>query len=86
MDKDANCGAVLAMENVANPISVARKIMEETPHIFLAGKGAEQFAYEQGFKKVNLLTEKSKKEWLEWKKESNYETPINIENWFYSYK
>ena len=80
MDKDANCGAVLAMENVANPISVARKIMEETPHIFLAGKGAEQFAYEQGFKKVNLLTEKSKKEWLEWKKESNYETPINIEN------
>lgn len=80
MDKDANCGSVLAMQNIANPISVARKVMEETPHIFLAGKGAEQFAYEQGFKKVNLLTEKSKQEWLEWKKESNYETPINIEN------
>jgi N4-(beta-N-acetylglucosaminyl)-L-asparaginase len=80
MDKDANCGAVLAMQNIANPIAVARKVMEETPHIFLAGKGAEQFAYEQGFKKVNLLTEKSKQEWLEWKKESNYETPINIEN------
>lgn len=80
MDKDANCGAVLAMQNIANPISVARKVMEETPHIFLAGKGAEQFAYEQGFRKVNLLTEKSKQEWLEWKKEANYETPINIEN------
>ncbi|WP_350292766.1 isoaspartyl peptidase/L-asparaginase [uncultured Croceitalea sp.] len=80
MDKDANCGSVLAMQNIANPISVARKVMEKTPHIFLAGKGAEQFAYEQGFKKVNLLTEKSKQEWLEWKKKSQYETPINIEN------
>jgi N4-(beta-N-acetylglucosaminyl)-L-asparaginase len=80
MDKDANCGAVLAMQNIANPISVARKVMEKTPHIFLAGKGAEQFAYEQGFEKANLLTDKSRLEWLEWKKESNYETPINIEN------
>ena len=80
MDKDANCGAVLAMQNIANPIAVARKVMEETPHIFLAGKGAEQFAYQQGFPKVDLLTAKSKQEWLEWKKNSNYETPINIEN------
>ncbi|MDX1364761.1 isoaspartyl peptidase/L-asparaginase family protein [Arenibacter latericius] len=80
MDKDANCGAVLCMENIAHPISVARKVMEETPHVMLVGKGAEQFAYEQGFKKTNLLTEKAKKEWLEWKKDSQYETIINIEN------
>ncbi|MBT2162530.1 isoaspartyl peptidase/L-asparaginase family protein [Zobellia barbeyronii] len=80
MDKDGNCGAVLAMQNIANPILVARKVMEETPHVMLAGKGAEQFAYEMGFKKTNLLTEKSKQEWIEWKKTSKYKPIINIEN------
>ncbi|TLF44264.1 isoaspartyl peptidase/L-asparaginase family protein [Maribacter aurantiacus] len=80
MDKDANCGAVLAIQNIANPISVARKVMEETPHLMLVGKGAEQFAYEQGFEKQNLLTEQSKKEWEEWKKTSQYKPIINIEN------
>ena len=80
MDKDGNCGAVLAIENIANPISVARKVMEDTPHVMLAGKGAEQFAYEKGFKKVNLLTEQSKQEWLAWKKTSEYKPIINIEN------
>lgn len=80
MDKDGNCGAVLCMQNIAHPISVARKVMEETPHVMLAGKGAEQFALEQGFKKTNLLTEKSKQEWIEWKKTSQYKPIINIEN------
>ncbi|PHQ61114.1 MAG: glycosylasparaginase, partial [Maribacter sp.] len=80
MDKDSNCGAVLCMQNIEHPISVARKVMEDTPHVMLAGKGAEQFAYEKGFEKVNLLTEKSKQQWLEWKKTSQYETIINIEN------
>lgn len=80
MDKDGNCGAVMCMENIAHPINVARKVMEETPHVMLAGKGAEQFAYEQGFSRTDLLTEKAKKEWLEWKENSQYETIINIEN------
>lgn len=80
MDKDGNCGAVLAMKNIANPISVARKVMEDTPHVMLAGQGAEQFAYEKGFEKVNLLTEQSRLEWLEWKKTSEYKPIINIEN------
>ncbi len=80
MDKDSNCGAVLCMQNIAHPISVARKVMEDTPHVMLAGKGAERFAYEKGFKNENLLTEQSKQEWLEWKKTSKYETIINIEN------
>jgi len=80
MDKDGNCGAVLAMQNIVNPISVARKVMEETPHVMLAGKGAEQFAYEQGFEKTDLLTEESKQAWLEWKKTSQYKPIINIEN------
>lgn len=80
MDKDGNCGAVLAMQNIANPISVARKVMEDTPHVMLAGQGAEQFAYEKGYEKVNLLTEQSRLEWLEWKKTSEYKPIINIEN------
>ncbi len=80
MDKDSNCGAVLCLQHIAHPISVARKVMEDTPHVMLAGKGAEQFAYEKGFEKTELLTERSRQEWLEWKKTSKYETIINIEN------
>ncbi|NNE76287.1 MAG: N(4)-(beta-N-acetylglucosaminyl)-L-asparaginase [Pricia sp.] len=80
MDKEGNCGAVLALQHIANPVSVARKVMEETPHVMLAGKGAEQFAYEMGFEKTNLLTDQSKQAWLEWKKTSNYKPVINIEN------
>ncbi|TKD66612.1 isoaspartyl peptidase/L-asparaginase family protein [Flavobacterium sp. ASW18X] len=80
MDKDSNCGAVVYLQNIAHPISVARKVMEETPHIILAGKGAEQFAYEKGFKKEDLLTESTRKQYEEWKKNSKYETIINIEN------
>jgi N4-(beta-N-acetylglucosaminyl)-L-asparaginase len=80
MDKDANCGAVLALQNIANPISVARKVMEDTPHVMLVGKGAEQFAYEKGFTKTNLLTEQSKQDWEKWKETSEYKPIINIEN------
>jgi N4-(beta-N-acetylglucosaminyl)-L-asparaginase len=80
MDQNGNCGAVVYMQNVTHAISVARKVMEDTPHVMLAGLGAEQFAYEKGFPKENLLTEKSKAEWLEWKKESKYAPVINIEN------
>lgn len=80
MNKDGGYGAVVCMENIAHPISVARKVMEETPHVLLAGKGAEQFAVEQGFKRENLLTENSKKAWLKWKEKSEYKPIINIEN------
>ncbi len=80
MDKDGNYGAVMCVQNITHVISVARKVMEDTPHVILAGKGAEQFAYSKGFKKENLLTESSKKAWEEWKKKSEYKPIINIEN------
>ncbi|WP_306013713.1 MULTISPECIES: isoaspartyl peptidase/L-asparaginase family protein [unclassified Allomuricauda] len=80
MDKDGNCGSVVCMQNIVHPVSVARKVMEETPHIILAGKGAEKFAYEQGFQKEDLLTESTRKQYKEWLKTSQYETTINIEN------
>lgn len=80
MDKTGNCGAVMNLHNVVHAVSVARKVMEETPHVMLAGKGAEKFAYEMGFPKENLLTDASKKAWEEWKKTSEYKPIINIEN------
>ncbi|NNJ89911.1 MAG: N(4)-(beta-N-acetylglucosaminyl)-L-asparaginase [Eudoraea sp.] len=80
MDKDSRCGAVLCLQNIVHAVSVARKVMEETPHVILAGAGAKQFALEMGFPEEDLLTEKSREEWLEWKKTSQYNPVINIEN------
>jgi N4-(beta-N-acetylglucosaminyl)-L-asparaginase len=80
MDSNGNYGAVVYLQNIMHPISVARKVMENTPHVILAGKGAEQFAISEGFEKTNLLTEASKKAWEEWKKTSKYKPIINIEN------
>jgi N4-(beta-N-acetylglucosaminyl)-L-asparaginase len=80
MDKHGNYGAVLGVQNIIHVISLARKVMEDTPHVMLIGKGAEKFAYEKGFKKEDLLTEASKKAWEEWKVKSEYKPIINIEN------
>jgi len=80
MNKEGDYGAVVYLQNIVHPISVARKVMEDTPHVILAGTGAEQFAYSQGFQKTNLLTEASKKAWQEWTKTSKYKPIINIEN------
>ena len=79
MDEKGNAGSVCFLPDIKHPISVARKVMEKTPHVMLAGVGALQFALEQGFEKENLLTEESRKEYEEWKKESKYEPIINIE-------
>ncbi len=83
MDHESNCGSVMGLENIVNVISVARKVMEKTPHVILVGDGALQFAVDQGFKKVNLLTPKSEKAWREWLKTSKYEPKMNIENQLY---
>src|SRR5690606_31543050 len=55
MDSAGNYGAVVCMQNIVHAISVARRVMEKTPHVLLAGKGAELFAVSEGFKQVNLL-------------------------------
>jgi N4-(beta-N-acetylglucosaminyl)-L-asparaginase len=80
MDEKGNAGAVTFLEGIMHPISVARLVMEKTPHVMLSGKGALQFALDNGFKKENLLTESSKKAWEEWKKTAKYAPKINIEN------
>lgn len=61
------CGAVGALKYIKNPSKVARLVMERTDHIFLVGEGALKFADKMGFKRENLLTEDSRKKWLEWR-------------------
>lgn len=80
MDENGNCGSVAALEHIMHPISVARAVMEKTPHVMLVGEGALQFALENGFQKMNLLTPESEKAWKEWQKKSEYKPVINIEN------
>ena len=80
MDEFGNCGSVAAIENIAHPISVARLVMEKTPHVMLVGDGATQFAVEHGFKREKLLTPESEKAWKEWLKTAKYSPVINIEN------
>ena len=53
MNKEGNYGAVTAVQNITHVVSLARKVMEETPHVILTGNGAEKFAYEQGFEQEN---------------------------------
>ncbi|PTM11406.1 MAG: glycosylasparaginase [Bacteroidetes bacterium] len=80
MNSNGDCGAVLCVENITNVAALAKKVMEDTPHVMLAGKGAEEFAYSQGFKKEDLLTEASKEAWEKWKVTSKYKPIVNIEN------
>ena len=79
MDEHGNCGAVAAIEHIEHPISVARRVMEKTPHVLLVGDGALQFAIEQGFPKEELLTPESRKAWQEWLKSANYKPAANSE-------
>ena len=80
MDEFSNCGAVACLEHIVHPVSVARKVMEKTPHVFLTGYGALQFALANGFKKEKLLTKESERAWREWLKTSEYKPKANIEN------
>lgn len=72
MDEHGQAGAVAFLENIMHPISVARKVMELTPHVMLVGEGARRFAVAQGFPEQDLLTDKARAEWQEWLKSSEY--------------
>src|SRR5581483_7491385 len=79
MDEHGNCGAVACIEHIAHPISVARAVMERTPHVLLVGDGALQFALEQGFKREELLTPESRAAWQKWLKTAKYQPVANSE-------
>ncbi len=81
MNSDGDCGSVAYLQEILHPITVARQVMEKTPHVMLVGKGAQEFAIAQGHEKVNLLTEESKEEWEEWLASERRQKPkINVEN------
>jgi N4-(beta-N-acetylglucosaminyl)-L-asparaginase len=81
MDHQWNCGSVGALERIKHPISVARRVMEKTPHVILVGEGAQQFAVAEGFPlEPQVLSEDAKKSYEKWLKKSEYKPVINIEN------
>jgi N4-(beta-N-acetylglucosaminyl)-L-asparaginase len=81
MDEFANCGSVAFLERIKHPISVARKVMEKTPHVMLVGSGAQQFAVAEGFPlEEQKLSDDAKRAYQEWLKKSEYKPVINIEN------
>ena len=80
MDDSGHVGAVAALEDIVHAVSVARRVMEKTPHTMLVGEGALSFALAQGFERKNLLTPESETAWKEWLKKSQYKPVINIEN------
>jgi N4-(beta-N-acetylglucosaminyl)-L-asparaginase len=79
MDGDGRCGGVGAIEDILHPVSVARAVMEKTPHVLLVAEGAQQFAISQGFEKKPLLTDDARKAWREWLKTSEYRPKMNVE-------
>lgn len=83
MDHKSRCGAVACLEGIDHPISVARKVMEETPHVMLVGEGAKEFALNMGFQKTKTPIKEVKEDWKKWKKEEKAKAKkpeINHEN------
>ncbi|MTI31499.1 isoaspartyl peptidase/L-asparaginase family protein [Xanthovirga aplysinae] len=80
MDENSDCGSVACLQNIKHPIAVARKVMDETPHVMLVGNGAYYFAREKGFPHEDLLTAGSIRDWKNWLKEAKYKPVVNMEN------
>ena len=79
MDERGRAGSVCFLEGFEHPVSIARRVMEETPHVMLAGEGAAQFAREQGFPERDMLTDEARAAWLEWRKQAVYDPRANAE-------
>ena len=75
MDSNGNAGSVAFLQNIKHPVSVARKVMEDTKHVMLVGEGAQLFAVSQGFEEMDLLTVESRQAWEEWEKNRREMTP-----------
>jgi len=81
MDGNGDCGAVSFIERIKHPVSVARKVMEMTPHVLLSGEGAQRFAVANGFPlEPGALSPDAEKEWKKWLEKSKYKPEINVEN------
>ena len=82
MDHDSRCGSVAFLEDILHPIDVARAVMEKTPHVMLVGEGAQQWALENGFSKVDYKVPlpQVQKDYEQWLIKSEYKTGVNVEN------
>ena len=82
MDHYSRCGSVSFLEDIQHPIDVARAIMEKTPHVMLVGEGAQKWALENGFSKVDYQVPlpQVQKDYEEWLIKSEYKTGVNVEN------
>jgi len=80
MNHKGDCGSVLAVEDITHVASLAKEVMEKTPHVILAGEGARTFAISQGYLPENLLSAEGDKAWRKWLENGNYRPEINIEN------
>jgi N4-(beta-N-acetylglucosaminyl)-L-asparaginase len=77
MGSDNRAGSVAFVQNYKHPISIARKVMEETDHVMIVGEGAEEFARKNGFERENILTDAAQEEWLKWKAKMS-----DMDDWF----
>lgn len=80
MTWDGDIGAVCALEDIVHAASVARAVMEKTPHTMLVGRGARDFALSQGFEPRSLLTPEAEAAWRRWLETAEYRPRINSEN------
>lgn len=80
MDEKSRIGCVACLEHIKHPISVARLVMEKTPHVMLVGEGALKFALDNGFEKENLLTDEQKKAWEDWLARNDYTPVVDYQN------
>jgi len=80
MGENLRCGSVMGLRKIATPISVARRVMEKTRHIQLAGAGALHFALKQGFPVAELLTPRSRKRWREWRDSPQRKVPGQVDH------
>lgn len=80
MDEFGNAGSVCFLEGIDHPVSVARLVMDRTPHVMLSGAGALQFALQNGFRQRKGLSQEAKKAYEEWLKTAAYKPVVNVEN------
>ncbi len=80
MAPSGRAGSVCFLEKIKHPVTVARWVMERTPHVMLVGEGAQKFALEQGMELLDFKSEDAVKAYKEWLIKSEYKPVINIEN------
>lgn len=83
MNEAGDCGSVAFLQDIQHPVSVARLVMEKTPHVMLVGEGARKFALQHGLEETELLTGRAREEWRKW--QANHpaavkESEVNVEN------